>query len=139
MQVIARQSAPEVLAVKRLVRERDGYICTKCGVTNEEHISATGRTLDVHRLVPGSAYAVDGCVSLCRSCHGQEPRRPNGQKRIDEPWAAVVISVRITKVISDALERFIASQRLKSKKQDIGVLALTEFLEREGFWKPEKA
>jgi 5-methylcytosine-specific restriction endonuclease McrA len=72
------QSSVEILRVKRAVRERDGHRCTKCGMTAEEHERRYGRTLDVHRLMPGSLYSVEGCVSFCRPCHGPEPKRPRG-------------------------------------------------------------
>lgn len=65
--------------VKRAVRERDGFCCTSCGVTNDESRDRFGRGLDVHRRVPGSLYTVDGCVTLCTSCHGPQPRRESGQ------------------------------------------------------------
>jgi hypothetical protein len=67
------------LTVKAAVRERDGYRCTDCGMTNEEHRVQYGKSLDVHRLVPGSAYTPDGCVTLCRKCHASKPKRPAGQ------------------------------------------------------------
>lgn len=60
--------------VKALVRYRDGYRCVDCGMTAREHIAKYGRTLDVHRIVPGGRYTVKGCVSLCRECHGPKPR-----------------------------------------------------------------
>jgi len=88
------------LVVKATVRERDGQRCTKCGMTHEKHLERYGRSLEVHRLTPGSAYTVEGCVTLCIPCHGPEPRRPSGQRFKDEPgtlhrvslgaWGAVV-------------------------------------------------
>lgn len=66
-------------AVKRAVRERDGHACTKCGVTADEHIRRHGRTLQVHRQVPGSLYTPDGCVTLCCACHAHEPKRASGE------------------------------------------------------------
>jgi hypothetical protein len=64
--------------VKRLVRERDGYRCVHCGMTVEQHKKLCGRTLDVHRLIPGSVYTVEGCVTVCRGCHYKEPKSPPG-------------------------------------------------------------
>lgn len=60
--------------VKAVVRYLSGYRCAKCGKSNEEHFRKTGCQLDVHRLVPGSAYTVEGCVTLCTSCHSGKPK-----------------------------------------------------------------
>jgi hypothetical protein len=60
--------------IKAAVRDRDGYACTDCGMTNDRHIERFGRSLDVHRTEAGSQYAVDGCVTLCRSCHCKKPK-----------------------------------------------------------------
>jgi hypothetical protein len=60
--------------VKALVRQRDSYRCRDCGMTNEQHEQEHGRALDVHRLIPGSAYRLESCVALCRSCHSQKPK-----------------------------------------------------------------
>lgn len=59
--------------VKKLVRERDGHRCTKCGMTGQRSVEKYGRILDVHRIEPGSKYTVDGCETICRSCHTKEP------------------------------------------------------------------
>lgn len=65
--------------VKAIVRHRDGYACTECGMTAEGNFRRYGRNLDVHRVTPGSLYTVDGCVTVCRSCHGDKPRRRPGE------------------------------------------------------------
>jgi hypothetical protein len=73
------QSPTVILRVKESVRARDGYRCTKCGLTQAEHVAMTGRRLDVHRVTPGSVYTPEGCVTLCRDCHRTEPKRAAGQ------------------------------------------------------------
>src|SRR5215213_5109851 len=73
---------PGVAAVKRAVRQRDGR-CLQCGVTAEEYRQKTGIELDVHRLIPGSKYALEGCVTLCKECHKSKPRRPWGLRALD--------------------------------------------------------
>lgn len=63
------------LYVKAAVRERDGYKCVDCGKTSEQAIEETGRELHVHRLEPGSEYALIGCVTVCKKCHGIRHRK----------------------------------------------------------------
>lgn len=70
---------PNWNAVRRKVRERDGYRCQHCGMTQEEN----GRELDVHHLTPIRAFGykvgendnykqanqMSNLISLCMSCH----------------------------------------------------------------------
>lgn len=103
------------LEIKATVRERDGYACTLCGMTESEHLDQWGKTLDVHRVTPGSPYAVDqSCVTVCRSCHGPQPRRRQGDRGTvnitlerDEWWAlkaaAVLKGLSTTKYARDVL------------------------------------
>lgn len=58
----------------RQVRERDGFACRGCGVTEER----LGKQLDVHHLVPfrlfptdGDANRADNLISVCPSCHAR--------------------------------------------------------------------
>ena len=60
----------EVLLIKAAVRKRDDYRCKDCGISNNEYMEKTGRLLEVHRIVPGSLYTVEGCETLCQQCHG---------------------------------------------------------------------
>jgi hypothetical protein len=64
--------------VKERVRQRDGYACAECGMTNAAHLERWGKSLEVHRIQPGSEYTDEGCVTLCKTCHGPKPRRPWG-------------------------------------------------------------
>jgi hypothetical protein len=63
-------------AIKEAVRARCGNVCGKCGMTNARHREVYGVRLHVHRLNPGSPYAVAGCVLRCFACHGSEPKSP---------------------------------------------------------------
>jgi hypothetical protein len=66
-------------------------------MTNQEHKTLTGRSLEVHRLVPGSVYAKDTCVTLCRACHGPQPRSPRGS--YPDGTATVSISPELHRVL----------------------------------------
>lgn len=48
--------------------------CVVCGLTNDLHRKRYGRILEVHRLLPGSIYTADGCITLCKACHNGCPR-----------------------------------------------------------------
>lgn len=67
--------------VKDQVRKRDEYRCTECGMTHQQHVEKHGTTLHVHRLVPGSIYTLEGCITLCFTCHASKPRSPRGKAR----------------------------------------------------------
>lgn len=84
-----RQREKDIQAIKAAVRERDGYRCTKCGMTDDQHRDRYGKTLDVHRMPPAEPYTVAGSVTVCKGCHGTEPRvrggrkaEPNGEIRV---------------------------------------------------------
>ncbi|TXH55096.1 MAG: HNH endonuclease [Desulfurellales bacterium] len=62
--------------IKEAVRTRDGLRCRDCGMTNDEHLVKYGKALHVHRLIPGSMYEEDHCVTLCYACHGPKPKKP---------------------------------------------------------------
>jgi hypothetical protein len=48
-----------------------------------------------------------------------------------------VVYARIDQNIGDAIERFMADQRVKPKITPLVELAFQEFLEREGYWNPK--
>lgn len=75
---MSEQATWVIQSVKALVRDRDGYCCTQCKLTNEQHILQTGRQFEVHRVQPGSDYAIDGCITLCKTCHGPQPKSLRG-------------------------------------------------------------
>ncbi len=60
--------------IKSTVKERDGYRCQDCGISEEQHIrDRQNRGLEVHRVIPGSPYSVAGCITLCLACHDKRP------------------------------------------------------------------
>lgn len=96
--------------VKHLVRERDSNRCTKCGAWDLVHVAQYGRRLEVHRLVPGSVYTVEGCVLLCKPCHSGEPKREKGTPdHASEDGGGCF--VRLPRCYKDALKRLKAKTR----------------------------
>lgn len=56
--------SPEFNAIKHLVRERDGYICQKCGN------GPVGRELDVHHKDHNKQNnSLDNLITLCHRCN----------------------------------------------------------------------
>ena len=61
-------------AIKAL--ERDGFKCTKCGMTNEAHIAKWKRRLTVDHIDGQGRYtkvqnnALENLRTLCLRCHG---------------------------------------------------------------------
>lgn len=61
---------------RQRVRDRDGYQCVDCGMTQEEHLEEYNRKLPVHHIVPARRFndpemRNDGgnLVTLCTVCH----------------------------------------------------------------------
>jgi hypothetical protein len=122
--------------VKAAVRERDGYRCTRCGMTQERHLVRLGQILHVHRIVPGSEYTVEGCVTVCIVCHGPLARRGNGE-RIRSRLAAgkpVPLGIEVSTHLARALERCCAAK--KWTKRSAVEEALRVWLTAEGFPPP---
>lgn len=91
-----------VSELKNAVRKRDGYRCTRCRMTNNKHLTTYGKCLDVHRLTPGGPYTIDGCITICRSCHGPLPKSKRSVSRI--------VHLKLSQDVYDAL--------LKACRQD---------------------
>ena len=56
--------------LKQQIRKRDNYICQKCGITEEEHLTVYGLVLSVHHI----DYNKENCkkenlITLCRECN----------------------------------------------------------------------
>lgn len=61
--------------IARQVREREGYRCRDCGISEE----SLGRQLDVHHVVPYRAFKSperanreDNLIAVCPSCHKKQ-------------------------------------------------------------------
>jgi hypothetical protein len=125
-----------VATIKAAVRERDGYRCTECGMTHVEHVALHGRALEVHRVVPGSKYTVEGAVTLCKACHGSKPKRKQGQPDLKRPGLQQPLFVEIEPVLREALDDAVAFER--RTLTTVVSIALEEHLERLGLWPPSE-
>lgn len=127
---------PSTYETKANIRDRDGYVCTKCGMTNEQHQDAYGCQLDVHRLVPGSLYSVEGCITVCKSCHGKLPRRKSGEADLAMPPSRANLKyLAVPRAYYEALEEIAQESSTPDMEFSVawaGRIALRRFLEQEG-------
>jgi cytochrome c553 len=116
MKVPRSSSLRGIGAIKQAIRERDGLRCSLCGLTNEEHLALHGTSLEVHRTVPGSLYTLDegACKTLCRRCHGPQPRRPRGAGQPDLAYGEPLLAVRLPRDIYDRLQATAEGLSLKA-------------------------
>ena len=119
-----------ITKVKAAVRERDGFRCTKCGVSNEDHLATHGKSLHVHRLTPGSVYTLEGCVTLCIPCHVLEPKRKSGTRDLAYNFCPVRIRPRLAAASRERVVHL--AQSFAQYVND----ALRMRLESEGRWPP---
>lgn len=61
---------------KEAVRERDGYQCDECGMSQEQHLKTFGCKIHVHHITPWNEFdaaekrnAMDNLRALCCQCH----------------------------------------------------------------------
>jgi len=123
-----------VAEIKALVRYRDGYRCVECSLSAREHVRLTKKTLEVHRVVPGSRYTVKGCVTLCRKCHDKMPSREPGAPDFASSDGRVIITLQVVPELAAALRLFAKQQRRTI--QATFTLALEKHLRAEGLWPP---
>lgn len=64
----------DLVKLKDSIRARDGFRCTRCGMTREAHMKEFRRDLEVHRVLPGLWYGENNCVTMCRPCHNAMPK-----------------------------------------------------------------
>jgi hypothetical protein len=90
------------LEIKATVRDRDGFCCVACGMTNDEHKARYGRQLEVHRKTPGASYQAADCETLCIPCHGPKERRAKGTANVP---ATVTVGPEATIFLREAKDR----------------------------------
>jgi len=69
-----KERGPDWLPLRKLVLERDGYKCVKCGMGQEE-ARERGHTLSIHHIVPWrdtQDNSMENLITLCQSCHMKE-------------------------------------------------------------------
>lgn len=130
------QNYTEIQRIKQTVRERDGLRCTQCGMTTAEHFGVYGRALDVHRVVPGSLYSLEGCVTICRRCHGPKPKRKPGEPDLAIPFRGFLLPARVSDGLWNVLKA-LAHEERRSMSETI-LLLLEEALSAEGLWPPSE-
>jgi len=122
-----------VLQIKAAVRERDGYKCTECGMTNFEHVLLVGRSLEVHRLAPGSVYSIEGCVTLCQPCHSSKPKSEPFSRYSPKKnafWFPVSIDARLKNLVDE----YAAQNDPQFTVRAVVESALKAFFRSKGKW-----
>jgi hypothetical protein len=77
------------------IRERDGYECVVCGMSQSDHRDEFGSLLPVHHIVPyrnfdddSRAHADGNLITLCRVCHADLEQMTAPQQRQEiRGWA----------------------------------------------------
>lgn len=115
-----------ILDIKKAVRERDGYRCTQCAMTLQEHVAKYGWGLEVHRLKPGEPYSVEGCVTLCRGCHVSKPKRYYGFR----PKEPATLHLHFPAVIADRVTH--AARRLSIASAAYIRMVVTQRMDEDG-------
>jgi len=83
-------TAKEILAIKAAVRERHGFKCADCEMSQERHLKKFKKALDVHRIDPQAEYTLEGCVALCQKCHWKRHATRNGPVMIRRGYHRVI-------------------------------------------------
>ncbi|WP_280985286.1 homing endonuclease associated repeat-containing protein [Halorhabdus utahensis] len=73
-----RYYGPSWSSARRKARERDGYTCQRCGMTDEEHLDEYGHKLHVHHIKPfrtfddhEDANDLGNLITVCLDCHNR--------------------------------------------------------------------
>lgn len=136
------RTGTSLLDIKHAVRERDGFRCTGCGLSNEDNIARTGRQLQVHRLTPGSLYSVEPgvCVTLCTKCHGPQSRRKRGQPDLARAnhTKQKGVWVYLPPALFAAFLAYVESVSPRTSKTAVIEYILERLLTEKGFYPPRK-
>lgn len=116
------------MTVKARVRERDGHKCTRCGKTAAQQFAERGRGLEVHRIVPGSAYTLAGCVTRCRTCHCWEHR----SLRQSQPGGRIAFYLKLDRRQTDGVRALVASLPYPVPPSHIMLRAIDLYLAPKG-------
>ncbi len=91
--------------IKAAVRKRDGFRCTQCGITNEEHLELQGKQLEVHRFKRNGQYSVsDECATLCRRCHAKRRNNSHGRTVVSVKMDADLVKMSRLLVIIEGID-----------------------------------
>ena len=72
---------------RRAVLERDNWTCQNCGMTQEEHVYAFGRSITIDHIDGSGRYAenpnnsLSNLQTLCLRCHGRKDGERGNIKR----------------------------------------------------------
>jgi hypothetical protein len=110
------------LALKEKVRERCGWKCHVCNLSQEDQKARGGRALSVHRLVSDSEYEMDGCVALCNACHCRAHAAAKQKRGVIPPASFAIVHPRLS--TSDYVRLRACSVRLGLTLDETAVVIL---------------
>jgi DNA-binding transcriptional ArsR family regulator len=137
---------------REMVRERDGYECRACGLSNDKALLNYSAKLHVHHIIPAKIIfdpevrnSTSNLISLCPACHVRTERRdeylPEG---VDSPegfgWVCDNVENQYKNVQGDHQNQFHANHvpswyhvpvEVGGQTVAVGVLAEVEYLRRQ--------
>lgn len=121
------------MCIKQEIRQRDSFRCARCAMSAEESIEKLGRTLDVHRIIPGVDYQyMQWCVTLCVDCHKLMPRKIQDIIFWDKPHLSGAVGVIMNQFHPRSSDAYVdlanAVQAIKEKYDGIVIETFGEVL-----------